>query len=255
MRERFYAYSLTLAVLAYASYSDLRTREVSDVVWIVGCPVGLALSLFSLSAGSLQAISLALSSAVSACAGFALYKLGLIGGADALALLFIGLTVPAYPEGLPLYADPLGLPFFAVLCNAALLSLTCPVTIFFLNFMDLIRGLMPFRGVEVKNVGDLLILLLTARRISLERLLKGLYYFPAETIEDCGGRPVRVPVYFTRAEANLSEVTAKMVENRQLYSDGVLASPTIPMIVFLTLGLALLPVGNLVFTAIHLLRG
>ncbi len=244
-------YFFALSVLAYASYCDFRTREVSDIVWVAGCPVGLALSLLNIFSGNLDAAALAFSSAASACVGLALFKLGLAGGADALALLFTGLTVPAYPEGLPLSADPLGFPFFAVFCNAVLLSLACPASVFVSNVADLARGRNPFRGVEVRGVGDLLALLLTARRVSLERLLEGLHYFPAEKLEDEGGRPIRVPLCFARAKADLSEVTARMVENRQLYSDGVLASPTIPMIAFLALGLALLPMGNLVFILIQ----
>lgn len=245
------SYVFTLLVLACVSYHDLKTREVSDLAWFVGCPIGSALSVTGFFTGGVSAASLAFSAVASVCVGFALYKLGLVGGADALAFLFLGLTLPAYPEGLPLSADPLGSPFFAVFCNAVLLSLACPVSVLILNVADLVRGRKPFRGVEVRGAGDLLALLFTARRVSLERLLSGLHYFPAERLENEGGRLVRVPVYFTRAEADLSEVTASMIENRELYNDGVLASPTIPMIVFLTFGLLLLPAGNLVFVVLR----
>lgn len=240
-------YFFALAVLAYASYCDLKTREVSDLVWVVSCPVGLALSLSELFMGGVSAVSLAVSAAVSACVGFALYMFGLVGGADVLAFLFLGLTVPAYPEGLPFFTDPLCFPFFAVFCNSVMLSLACPVAVFVLNVADMVRGRNPFKGVEIGGAGDLLILLFTARRVSLDKLLSGLHYYPAERLVNEGGRLLRIPVHFVGAEADLSEITARMAENRELYGGGVLGSPTIPMIVFLTLGLALLPIGNLVF--------
>jgi len=249
------AYLFTLLILAYASYCDLKTREVSDLVWIVGCPVGLTLSLADFFAGKVSAVSLAVSPIASACIGIALYAFGLVGGADALALLFIGLTLPAYPEGFPLFKDPLGSPFFAAFCNSVILSLACPVSVFVLNVFDMVRGRNPFRGIEVRGTGDLLVLLFTARRVSLDRLLSGLHYFPAERLVEEDGRLVRQPVYLVRAEADLSEITARMAEKRELYNDGVLASPTIPMIVFLTLGLALLPIGNLLFLAVLRIMG
>lgn len=246
-------YVFTLAVLTYASYYDLKVREVSDLVWIVGCPIGFALSLVDLLAGRSSVSSLVVSAAVSACMGFAFYKLGFVGGADALASLFLGLSLPAYPEGLPLSDDPFRLPFFAAFCNAVLLSLVCPVSVFFLNVADLVRGRRPFEGVEVKGIGDLLILLFAARRVSLERLLESPYYFPAERLENGIGGLVRVPVYFIGAESDFSEITAKIVENKHLYSGGILAAPAVPLIVFLTLGLALLPIGNLAFILFRLL--
>jgi hypothetical protein len=38
-----------------------------------------------------------------------------------------------------------------------------------------------------------------------------------------------------------------------LYADGVLASPTIPFIVFFNIGLAIVPLGNLVIWVINCL--
>jgi hypothetical protein len=38
-----------------------------------------------------------------------------------------------------------------------------------------------------------------------------------------------------------------MEAERSIYKDGVLASPTIPLIVFLAVGLTLTPLGNLIF--------
>ena len=252
-------FALAIAVLTYASHSDLKNREISDFVWLVGCPVGLALSVAELLAGELSLMQLLASVAVSACLGAVLFLFGLVGGADALAFLFLGLTVPAYPSGFPLFLDALTarlcIPVFAVFCNAVLLSLACPLAVFTLNLADLLRGRNPFRGVEVNGAGDLLVLMFTARRVSLERLLGGLHYFPAERLVIEGGKAVRRPVYFVRAEADIAEITAEIAEYRELYDEGVLASPTMPMIVFLTLGVALALSGNFVTLVISKLFG
>jgi len=247
-------YALALAVLAYASYSDVKTREVSDLVWLIGCPAGLALSLHGVSAGGISATALLLSTALSACLAALFFRLGLFGGADALALVFTGLTVPAYPDGLPLLEDPLPLPSFAALCNAALLSLAWPLAVFALNVADVLRGKNPFRDVEVDFWGALA-LMFTARRVSLERLASGLHYFPAERLLERDGRLIRVPAYFVKAEADVAAMTGKMLEHRELYADGALASPTLPMVAFLAAGLALTLVGNLALQAARLIAG
>jgi hypothetical protein len=247
-------YALALAVLAYASYSDVKTREVSDLVWLIGCPAGLALSLFEASAGEVAATTLLLSAGLSACLAALLFRLGLFGGADALALLFLSLTVPAYPEGLPLLKDPLPLPFLAALCNATLLSLTWPLAVFALNLADVLRGRNPFRDVEVGFLG-IVMFMFTARRVSLETLTSGFHYFPAERLVENNGRLVRTPAYFVKAEADVAAVTKQMVEHRGLYAEGVLASPTLPMIAFLAAGLALTPFGNMALQVVHLLAG
>jgi len=247
-------YALALAVLAYASYSDVKTREVSDIVWFIGCPAGLALSLFEASTGGVAATALLLSAGLSTCLAALLFRLGLFGGADALALLFTGLTVPAYPDGLPLLKGPLPLPFLATLCNATLLSLAWPLAVFALNLADVLRGRNPFRDVEVGFWG-IVALMFTARRVSLERLTSGLHYFPAEKLVENNGRLVRTPAYFVKAEADVSAITREMVEHRELYAEGALASPTLPMIVFLAAGLALTPFGNMALQAVRLLAG
>jgi hypothetical protein len=250
-----FRFAFAVTVLAYASHCDLRTREVSDLVWLVGYPVSFILTLADVFAGELSVYALAFSLAVSLCIGALAFYLGLMGGADALAFLFIGLALSAYPGGFPLLGDPLELPVFAVFCNSVLLSLVCPLAVFILNVTDMLRGKGLFRGVEVDGVLGKAVLLFTVRRVSLERLTSGLHYFPAERLVEKDSRFVRVPLYFVKAEADVSAITATMEENRQLYSDGALASPTLPMVVFLTFGLALLPIGNIMLLLVRHIIG
>jgi hypothetical protein len=245
-----FRYLFALTVLAYASYSDVKSREVSDLVWFVGCPVAATLDLVEVLWGELPIVALVISAAASVSLGFLFFRLGLVGGADALALFFTGLALPAYPPGFPLLRDPVSLPVLSVLCNLALCSLVCPVTVFALNVADILRGRNPFRGVEVEGVGGLVVLMFTTRRVSLERLRSGLHYFPAERPADEGGRVVRRPIRFLGAEADVSAIKDEIAGRSDLYADGVLASPTSPMILFLTFGFALSPVGNiLLYTA------
>jgi len=240
-------YAYALSVLAYASFCDLKTREVSNWVWLLVCPIALVLTIIDIAAGWISVQALILSVALSFALGAVLVYFGLFGGADAKALMFIALTVPTYPaEFSSFLGDPIGLPVLTVFFNSSMLSMICPLIVLTLNVVDVLDGKKPFEGIKTDRLGKI-ILFLTARRINLDSLSKGLFYFPAETVVEENGKLVRKPVHFVKAEDDLSDLIAVFERNRDLYADGVVASPTIPFIVLLLFGLMLLPFGNLVF--------
>ncbi|QOJ79510.1 prepilin peptidase [Infirmifilum lucidum] len=85
----------TLAVLltlAAAGYSDYRRREVDDKVWITGFSVATPLLLARLNTVNLElyTVSLLLTASIS----LLVWKLKLMGDADAIALFFIGSLEP-----------------------------------------------------------------------------------------------------------------------------------------------------------------
>ena len=82
---------LVLAMLGYASFKDLKTREVNDVVWLVFGASGLALNLYEASTGSIVFLNLMLPMAFMILFAVASGFLGFFGGADLLAFV----TLPA----------------------------------------------------------------------------------------------------------------------------------------------------------------
>lgn len=107
------------AVMTYAAYSDHKTGEVSNRVWIYGF-FGLALTLIAL---TLTPENLAMSLfSMGATTGLSLllFYVGGWGGADAKAFIVIAASMPMVPFGLdaPIFLYPL-----AVLSLSALLSL------------------------------------------------------------------------------------------------------------------------------------
>ncbi len=81
-----------LSTLAAAGYSDYKRREVDDKVWIIGFSVATPLLLARLNAVNLElyVASLLLTVSVS----LLVWRLKLMGDADAIALLFIGSLEP-----------------------------------------------------------------------------------------------------------------------------------------------------------------
>jgi len=224
---------------------DVKVREVSDWVWLLSVPVCLALTVLEVSLGGVMVQAVLVSVVIAFGLGLILSYSGLVGGADAKALFLLSLAVPIYLDGFPVLGDLLGIPVIAVFCNSILLSMISPLSVFALNITDVLRGKSLFRGVEVSVLGKA-VLLFTSRRVSLSKLDGSLHYFPAEALVKENERFKRKPLHFVDAEADIKALIRDLKENVELYRDGVLASPTIPMIVFYTLGLMLLPLGNLI---------
>ena len=225
--------------LFYSSFCDIREREVSDKVWISSIPVCLALSLFGVYTGDVNVLDLIVSTTSAFIIGFILFYFGFFGGADVKALLLISLAFPSYPHS---YKGSVGIiipiPFYLTFINSMILSASYPITILILNIVDLLRGKSLLEGINEKGFLKKCLLFIICRKISFEELKeKNLKYFPAEQAVESDGKVERKPIYFIRAEADIDEIISGMEKHRDLYAHGVLVSPTLPMITFLTAGL------------------
>jgi len=92
--------SLSLVFLIYASWSDIKTREVSNKVWLLYAPLGLMLTLFE---GLLYEdydywLFVGISVALTFTLAVSLFYLGAFGGADAKAFMCLALAFPTYPK-------------------------------------------------------------------------------------------------------------------------------------------------------------
>lgn len=246
-------FAFALAVLTYASVLDFKSREVTNWVWALAYPAGCGLTIVTLATEALSIEPVILSLGVSIALSIALLYFGFYGGADAKALIFVALTVPAYPAGLkPPLGDIALPPVLTMFCNSILLSLIYPLAVFASNIKDVLRGKKMFEGINVTS-REKVLLFLTARKIGLDKLDKSLSYFPSETVVKQNGKLTRKPLHFIKAEADLSPYLSTLKENRELYKKGVLATPTMPYMIFLALGLVLTPLGNLILFLIRYL--
>ncbi len=86
--------------LLFGSYMDLRKREVSDIPWIIMAVVGLITTIiyivFSENKGS-DGLRIGINFAVGIAIGLVLYYTGMMGGADAKAIMALSLNTAIYP--------------------------------------------------------------------------------------------------------------------------------------------------------------
>jgi preflagellin peptidase FlaK len=93
-----------LAILTYSSWSDYKTREVSNRVWAIYAPIALALSLTQIGLYEPSQLPFyALSFGVTAGLALLLFYAGGFGGADSKALMCIALSLPLLPLFSPLW--------------------------------------------------------------------------------------------------------------------------------------------------------
>ncbi len=149
-----YRVVLSLLILAYACYSDIRKRSVSNVVWLVMAGVSIAFAGYGVVVqGMSYLIPLVFSAVITGAVSYAFFKLELFGAADAKALICIALLFPTQPQFIIFFHDfPLFntsasvvFPFaLTVLLNTAVLALVVPIYLLFRNLHSL--GLKEFMG-------------------------------------------------------------------------------------------------------------
>ena len=229
--------TFTLIVLSYASWSDWKTREVTNYAWIIFAPVGLALTLLEiyLSGNIMLLYLLAISIMIIAGITIPVFYLGLFGGADVKALLCLALTFP-WPLKIfqPLLSFTQIFPFsFSIFTNSLILSLLLVPIILLKNFFFKIMGGSLFDGFEEEKIRKKFFALLLGFKVKKEIIAKRPYMFMI--LEEKQVTRDRE----TRRKLNLSikPIHWQNTINVEDLPENVWVTPTIPMIVFIELGL------------------
>ncbi len=270
MQEIFIAARIVLSLgfLFYASWSDYKTREVSNRVWVFFAPIAFVLSigeLFLYDSGRLAFFGLSVG--VTAVIALLLFYSGGFGGADSKALICIALALPfsteilfkpLLPNGLsPLAQNLVPLTIFS---NAVLFAAASGIYLFVFNLIwHKKMGRKMFEGTLAKEpAAKKLAALITGRRVSISQLKAKWHVYPMEDLENEDGEtPKRKLVIVPRDEGRDEIVTrlSKAIDDGKIDAH-VWATPGLPMLIFVTIGLVVaLFFGDLVWVAISLLFG
>lgn len=157
--------SLIVPVLAvgvtfsYASILDLKERRVPFRTWYpmlaVGIPFTALFYILLFTEGNSRASLFFLIMTVLFSFIFYLFaRFGLFGGADAWALIFLAVLIPAFPVVPLLGIPPLGYFPFSVLINAVILNLITPIGLFIFNFREGNKAPFPYPFLGFPVDGD-----------------------------------------------------------------------------------------------------
>jgi archaeal preflagellin peptidase FlaK len=136
----------SLSMLGYASYTDIKTREISDLVWIVFGSLGVILNIYDLWTGRLAFIPLLIGLGFSIVFPIIIGYLGLFGGADLLAIIVIGLLNPVAPalNFQTLFTSSIIFPL-TVISNSVIFAATGIIGVLIYNIMN-VRNKKVFQG-------------------------------------------------------------------------------------------------------------
>ena len=233
---------LVVLMFLYGSYKDIKTREISDIVWIVFGSIAVVLDVYELWVGSLNLVTLFVSVGFSVVFGLLTGYLGLFGEADTLALATLALLSPVSPVffvgiGFQSLLMPL-----SVLSNSVLMAASLAIVVLGMNLLDGGKDL--FVGYGSVGWVTRIILLFTGRRARLDKVRGPPYEYPLERIN--GG----IVSLTLRPDISDDEKAVNIL--KKLKDDGrehVWVSYSIPFIVALLLGyLVTVFYGDIVMT-------
>ncbi|WP_309493023.1 A24 family peptidase [Candidatus Hecatella orcuttiae] len=229
---------LVLTFLAYSAWSDWRTREVTNRVWMILAPSGVALTLLRILPTHNWTLYLGwgLIMGVMTLISFTLFYLGLWGGADSKAFLSLGLILP-WPPRAP---DPwlgIRLPVFplTVLNNTILLSTSAVFYILARNIAwKAFHHQSLFQGFAHESRWKKLLALLVSYKVKKEKLQGKRFLSLAEEseAEESGGTPP------PKRSFKFQIKEAPPIERWEELPEEVWVTPQPPLMVFIFLGTA-----------------
>lgn len=256
-----------LLFLLYASWSDYKSREVSDSVWLLLAPLSFALTftelfLFEPS----QLIAYGTCFGLTAAFALVLYYSGGFGGADAKALMCLALALPFYPENLmtPLAGQPspISRTFFpiTVFSNSVLFAALTAIVILLYNVSSHLRTRQPLFEGDHKNesLGKKILVLITGYQVSINKLKEKWHVYPMEDVEENAERSFKRKLVILPKDEGRNEIIERLDKAIEAGSmrDKVWATPGLPMLIFVTAGLIVaLFGGDIVWVCIRLILG
>ncbi len=239
-----YRVTLALITLLYASYKDIKTREIPPILWLVASILAIPATAYEalvlISKGFLGYVLLSFLScgAVVALLVYLMLR-GMMGGADVFAMAFLTVDMPWYPFSFGARAVvpvPLLTLFYAAVLAAAWIPLKMLKNLFSKEFRKHAEEL-GIRG------GDLLRFAASAKAVTVKEYMKMKFWFPLEMFEEKDGKLVRMLRKSFNVEEEHEEHQRRLKElvERGLLNEDSLIFVTygIPFLVYITAGLIL----------------
>jgi len=256
--------ALALGFMFYASWSDNKTREVSNSVWTLFAPIALALTSVEVYVYQFSQLPLyGICFGLTALFAIVIFYAGGFGGADAKALMCLALVLPFFPTTLPTplsgEPSPISQTFFplSVFSNSVLLAALMTLVMLCYNALwrARTRGKLFEGQYENGSFGRKILVLITGYKVPIQKLKDKWHVYPLEDVdEDSENNLKRKLVTLPKDEGRDAIVQRldKAVENGKIHNT-IWATPGLPFLIFITTGLVLaLFVGDIVWICIRL---
>jgi preflagellin peptidase FlaK len=122
-------------ILAYASYTDIKTRRAAKILWVIMAIIGIILLVIQYLEGGFPIIWYLVFIPIMIALMYAFFQMRLLfGGADAKALMALAILIPILPRigNIPLW-DSFLPGSWSIFANATILFLFIPVSLLIYN--------------------------------------------------------------------------------------------------------------------------
>jgi preflagellin peptidase FlaK len=255
---------LVVLFFLYASWSDYKSREVSDRVWMILGPASLALTLAELLLYDPSLfVSYGICFGLTAVFAIILFYAGGFGGADAKALMCLALALPFYPQDLVSPAagqpSPISQTFFpiTVFSNSVLFAAFTAVALLVYNLFWRLRTHGPlFEGdLKKESLGKKITVMITGYKVSISKLKEKWHVYPMEDAEENPEKGFKRKLLILPKDEGREQIVKRLdtAINAGTIKDKIWATPGLPMLIFVTAGLIVaLLVGDIVWICIRL---
>ncbi len=231
----YVAIFIGLTLLCYSSWSDWRTREVSNNVWLILAPVGavITFSRIILLQNWILYINWALIVGIITAVSLMLFYFGLWGGADSKAFISLSLIFPWPPTAFKPWLG-IQLPFFpiTILIDTLILSLSAVIFVLMKNICWKISNKhYLFERFENEPLTKKALALLVGYKIKKEKLGKHHLSILERVVDEDDKSLSKWNFEYQIEEENGGEPKYEKLP------DEVWVSPQIPMMIYITLGL------------------
>ena len=223
-----------IAILSYASYTDIKTRRASNILWLVMGSIGGILLLVQYFTIGFNNPYYLLFIPIMIGLVYALFQLRLIfGGADAKALMALSILVPLPPiiNSIPLWKNSIMPAPWIIFSNSVILFLFIPLSLLIFNAVK--------RNIEFPYC-------LLGYKMTIEKA-KEKFVWPLEKIKDGKRKFMYMPKDF--------DVEKELEEFEKIGIKEIWATPKIPFMIPLLIGFIVsFILGDILFNLIGLIK-
>lgn len=254
----FVSILISLFFFGAGAISDLKTREVADKVWLAYGTLGLILTSIRILSDSSLFLSVGISIGLSTLIAVGLSKFGILGGADAKALICLALTTSLSPGILhPWYGY--AHPFFPITVIQMAFVYSGSVALWILGK----NVAMHFRlhawafydGLRDEPMWRKVLAIITGYPTGLKELKSRFYLCPMEEFVQIGGHvkrrfsfPLNAQVDRAESLSRLDNSLRKNLSEDDMQKTLVWSTPELPMLFFILMSfLATLIIGDPIF--------
>ncbi len=179
---------LAIGMLGYASYKDLKTREIYDMVWVIPGTIGLIIDIYEVFNGNLSLTNALVSIGFMVILSGILWFLQLFGEADLIAFVTLAVIHPSTPDYGYIGYKPL-LFSFTLVANSALSGLLTAFYSFVNNLSLGSKGVALFERHEDVSVLTKTGLLFTGQYMESDKIKGPPFEYPLEVKGDLVLKP------------------------------------------------------------------